>query len=217
MINGDRELIHRLVDGDVTEAEKEASVKRILADPALQEEYLEITAALQIVEERGRVDAPPDFTARVMKRLPRRRPSVVAWLREFFFGSRVLRWNMAAAGAAVLLVAGAVTALLTLRNDAPTPGAGFPGEGQMVIVRLELDAPTAHRVAVAGSFNRWDGNSHQLSRDDQGRWSIALPMRPGVYAYTFIIDGTEWIADPKAASLRDDGFGNRNSVMRVGI
>jgi anti-sigma factor RsiW len=217
MMNGDRELIHRLVDGDVTEAEKEASVKRILADPALQEEYLELTAALQIVEERGRMDAPPAFTARVMQRLPRRRAMIGARLKEFFFGARVLRWNMAAAGVAILLAAGVVAALLTFRGDAPTAGAGPGGEAQTVIVRLELDAPAARRVAVAGSFNRWDGSSHQLSRDDQGRWSIALPMRPGVYAYTFIIDGTEWIADPKAPAVRDDGFGNRNSVMRVGI
>jgi hypothetical protein len=33
----------------------------------------------------------------------------------------------------------------------------------------------------------------------------------------FIVDGREWVADPNAPTVRDDGFGNRNSVMRVGI
>jgi hypothetical protein len=31
----------------------------------------------------------------------------------------------------------------------------------------------------------------------------------------FVVDGKAWVTDPKAETYRDDGFGNKNAVMRV--
>ena len=31
----------------------------------------------------------------------------------------------------------------------------------------------------------------------------------------FVVDGTQWIADPFAAEQQDDGFGSRNAVLDV--
>jgi hypothetical protein len=33
----------------------------------------------------------------------------------------------------------------------------------------------------------------------------------------FVVDGTAWVTDPDAESFQDDGFGNRNAVVRVSI
>jgi hypothetical protein len=42
---------------------------------------------------------------------------------------------------------------------------------------------------------------------------VALP--PGVYQYTFIVDGARWQPDPLAVSQVSDGFGQVNSVLIV--
>lgn len=219
MMNGDRELIHQLIDGDLAPDQKEAVVTRVLADPALQEEYLDMTAILRVVEEEGRVDAPSGFTARVMRALPRRRSAGATRLREFLFGARVLRWNMAAAAAVAFVTVAGLAALIMLRadTDTDTKQAGATVEAPVVVVRLELRAPAARHVSVAGTFNRWNAEANQMARNEEGLWTATLPLEPGVYAYMFIVDGREWVADPNAPTVRDDGFGNRNSVMRVGI
>jgi anti-sigma factor RsiW len=217
MMNGDRELIHQLIDGDLPPDRKESVVQRVLADPALQEEYLDMTAALRVVEEQGPVAAPAGFTARVMRALPRHRPATATRLREFLFGVRMLRWNMATAAAFALVIVAGLAALIMLRSDTDMRQAGTAAEGPAIVVRLELRAPAAHRVSVAGTFNRWNAEANQMARNEAGVWTAALPLEPGVYAYMFIIDGREWVADPNSPTVRDDGFGNRNSVMRVGI
>jgi 1,4-alpha-glucan branching enzyme len=82
-------------------------------------------------------------------------------------------------------------------------------------VRFNLRAPSAKSVTISGSFNRWDRYGHMLSGPDRrGVWSITIPLHPGRYEYTFIIDGTAWQPDPAAPSM-DDGFGGKNSVVEV--
>jgi 1,4-alpha-glucan branching enzyme len=50
--------------------------------------------------------------------------------------------------------------------------------------------------------------------DKKGFWSLTLPLAGGRYEYLFVINGTIWLPDPKAASV-DDGLGGRNSVIEV--
>jgi 1,4-alpha-glucan branching enzyme len=56
-----------------------------------------------------------------------------------------------------------------------------------------------------------------MVRRDGGVWTVDIPLRPGVYSYMFVVDGTAWVTDPDAESFQDDGFGNRNAVVRVSI
>ena len=80
-------------------------------------------------------------------------------------------------------------------------------------VSFAITAPEARTVAVAGSFNRWDANSHPLAGPDRtGRWSVTVNLPPGRYEYLFVIDGREWVLDPAAPSV-DSGLGGRNSIM----
>jgi 1,4-alpha-glucan branching enzyme len=84
------------------------------------------------------------------------------------------------------------------------------------MVRLTFVAPTAQHVSVAGDFNKWRTDSHVMTREN-GRWTIELPLKPGIYSYMFIIDGAHWVTDPQADSYRDDGFGYKNAVMRISL
>jgi 1,4-alpha-glucan branching enzyme len=83
-------------------------------------------------------------------------------------------------------------------------------------VRFDFLAPKASRVAITGSFNRWDPQMNALSGPDRkGVWTVTLQLPEGRYEYLFVVDGNKWLPDPGALSV-DDGLGGRNSVVEVG-
>jgi anti-sigma factor RsiW len=214
----EHEQIHRLLDGDVPAAEKEMIIGRTQDDPVLRKEFDDLSNAVEMLAREGRMNPPLAFTASVMRKLPRPGDPFPARLKRFLFGSRVLRWNMAAALAIVLLTA--VTTILmmkqlTYRDPGPL-SATVPSGEQAALVRLTFVAPAAQRVSVAGDFNKWRTDSHVMKRQN-GMWTIDLPLKPGMYTYMFIVDGEHWITDPRAESYRDDGFGYQNAVMRVSL
>ena len=84
------------------------------------------------------------------------------------------------------------------------------------VVRFELAAPTASRVALVGSFNEWNPVATPLVRDpSSGKWIVSLRLPPGRHVYAFVVDG-DVTADPTAPRAADDDFGSSNSVLLVG-
>ena len=214
----ERDIIHKILDNDAAEEEKQIIERGRKTDPALRKEFDGLTRTVRMLEESERREPPAFFTAEVMKKLPARRPSVAGRIREFFLGSRVLRWNMATAlaTAAILLI----TLVTVMRMphqqpEQPVMTASGPSEAA-VTVRLTFRAPEARSVAVAGDFNKWRTTGDEMKRTD-GVWSIDLKLKPGVYSYSFIVDGKSWVPDPGAEIYTDDGFGSRNAVLRVNI
>jgi 1,4-alpha-glucan branching enzyme len=95
------------------------------------------------------------------------------------------------------------------------PSVPRPDGANLTAASFSVAYPDARSVSVAGSFNRWDTNSHALSGPDrQGRWTVTVPLPPGRYEYLFVIDGTIWVLDPAAPSV-DNGLGDRNSIVTV--
>jgi len=210
----DKEIIHRLLDGDLGPDEKTALMDQIQADPALKEEFDGLTGALHAIEKSERMPAPPFFTAGIMRRLPARKAPIGNRVRDFLLKGRVLRWNMATAFAATMLLALVFTQAVRTRNT-PVETAAVSQQEQTVTVTMNLHAPEAHQVAVAGTFNKWKADAHPLARQENGLWTITIPLKPGEYSYMFIVDGKAWVTDPNAETYSDDGFGNKNAVMRV--
>ncbi len=209
-----REIMHKIFDGDAVEEERAALSRDIEADPALREEFGSLVNAVRVLEQSERREPPASFTADVMRRLPRKSPSALERLRVFLFGGRILRWNVASA-AALVLIAAAVLLLVRMQREAVPPAARIAA-GSEVTVPLTFHAPLAHSVAVAGEFNKWKTDADLMARTD-GAWSIKLRLKPGVYSYSFIVDGKTWVADPRAQTYAVDGFGSRNGVMRVSL
>ena len=84
------------------------------------------------------------------------------------------------------------------------------------IVLFTLDMPHASNVALIGTFNQWTPEGYRMYRDDQrGVWKLSVPLGSGRYEYAFLIDGKIVIADPKGLLQRDDGFGNKNSILTI--
>ena len=75
--------------------------------------------------------------------------------------------------------------------------------------------PTEHIILV-GDFNDWDASSTPMRAARAGVWTAVLPLAPGRYRYAFLVNGTEWIADPAAPRAPDDEFGAPGSVVTVG-
>ena len=84
------------------------------------------------------------------------------------------------------------------------------------VTRFVLVAPGASSVHLTGDFVGWSPEGIALE-DPRGTgiWTADVPLPPGVYQYTFVLDGTEWVPDPRAVSQVDDGFGQINSVVIV--
>lgn len=71
-------------------------------------------------------------------------------------------------------------------------------------------------VHLCGTFNNWTIGSDPMKLEaGTRRWTITKSLAPGVYQYKFVLNGNEWITDPKAEKNEDDGNGNTNSVINL--
>lgn len=158
------------------------------------------------------VPLPADFAARVCRQAARPAGGCRDWLGRWVAAClrpRTVRVRPALQLAWVALLCtatGAISLWLSRHFGA--------GEAP-VLVRFAVAAPAARTVTVAGDFNGWDSRSIRLQDRGGGRWEAVVPLQPGVYQYMFVIDEKRWIPDPTATETVDDGFGQRNSLMRI--
>jgi hypothetical protein len=188
-------------------------------DPRERAEAARLAAALTALGDAlPPLDAALD--ARVMALVRRRaRAARTAWWRWFVEPRLVpLRPALAAAAAAGLVV---LTSLATLqirgRDGGVSPPVTAAAPAGTVLVRFELNAPEAWRVALAGSFNEWSDSSIVFTRaGSSGRWTVTVALPPGRHQYLFVVDGDRWMPDPAAHAQVEDEFGQRNSLLVVG-
>jgi len=150
-----------------------------------------------------RREAPAGLEARVLRRL------ASAGGRRLAAPRRGARLAWAAVPLAAVLAAALSFGLTTrlLR----------PASDQVVTVRLMLEAPGAGSVSVVGDWNGWDPQQDRLrDPDGDGTWEIRLRLRRGLEArYQFLVDGEQWLADPRAPLQVEDGFGGTSSVLQI--
>ena len=68
------------------------------------------------------------------------------------------------------------------------------------------------RVTIVGTFNRWKPQA--MRKDRNHLWSIVLKLRPGTYAYNFVVDG-KMIRDPANRRAKKAGQKIPSSVLVV--
>ncbi|HLL24887.1 MAG TPA: glycogen-binding domain-containing protein [Kofleriaceae bacterium] len=75
---------------------------------------------------------------------------------------------------------------------------------------------SASSVWLTGNFVAWGGNpgagAVELVKGADQVWTVTRTMNAGEHHYKFIVDSSNWIADPGNPNFVDDGFGGRNSV-----
>jgi hypothetical protein len=73
---------------------------------------------------------------------------------------------------------------------------------------------SAHTVALAGSFNKWNTNELLLEKNGD-TWEIPIYLNEGTHEYRFKVDG-KWMTDPTNPDKHVDEDGNISSVLNIG-
>lgn len=76
------------------------------------------------------------------------------------------------------------------------------------------DIPSARTVSLVGDFNDWNVQRTPLTQES-GAWVASLPLPPGRHVYAFVVNGDQWIADPRAPKATDSDFGRPGSVIII--
>jgi AMP-activated protein kinase-like protein len=118
--------------------------------------------------------------------------------------------------AAALAVAAGIAAVFTIgvlvgRRSGVQPGLGSEAQPVEFVLRTAADST----VALVGDFNDWNPRATPLRPTSDSVWSVVVPLRPGRYRYTFVVDGTRWSRDPSAPKALEDDFGRPTSVITV--
>jgi Carbohydrate-binding module 48 (Isoamylase N-terminal domain) len=80
-----------------------------------------------------------------------------------------------------------------------------------------LVAPKAATVTLVGDFNDWDARRTPMRRARSSAvWTTVIPLPPGRYRYAFLVNNSQWVADPAAPRVLDDEFNPASSVVTVG-
>ncbi len=195
-------LLHRKADGRLSGDETVALERQLAACPACRERAALLEWAGGSLQQ-GQKAVPPGFADRVM-RLAAQRP--LQRVRHERPRTTALRWLPAAAAAAALVAVVLVGQRLTRQAPVAAPE---------VQVELQFVGGAAGSVAVAGDFNGWD--AAEMRRGEDGVWRIRLSLPPGRYQYAFVVDKKTWLADPRAATLVDSGYGGADSVLDVSL
>ena len=97
---------------------------------------------------------------------------------------------------------------------AAAPAAPAIADGS--VVRFVVAAPGAERVALVGDFNAWNIEATPLSAaEEDGVWTVTVPLAAGRHEYAFVVDGERWLPDPNAPPAGTADFGPANSVVTV--
>ncbi|HEU5219026.1 MAG TPA: isoamylase early set domain-containing protein [Gemmatimonadales bacterium] len=147
---------------------------------------------------RRQADIGPELEWRVLSEL-RRAPTPDARRRGW--------GHLAAVGGLAL----AATLAIIVTRVGLEPAASSVRE-----IRFTLSAEAASRVALVGDFNDWDPALTPLRRTSPaGEWSVTLPLLPGSYRFSFLLDGRTWQGDPSRPIALDPDFGTPTSVITV--
>lgn len=157
------------------------------------------------------------FEARVMASVrSARRPSAWARAWEWVREPRMVALSPLGGLAMAAAIAGVVTlGALAWPTQVASPGASVAAESAQA-VQFVLHAPEARAVFVAGDFNGWDARQSPLARAPSGLWFVEVLLSPGRYTYSFVVDGSRFVADPTAPRAVGDDFGAPSSVVIVG-
>lgn len=205
--------IHSYLDGEIS--------RSMLAD-AERDRLAGIESAIELVAGQLRAQPAPDLAGAVMRGLPDTPAPTAAlprWHRllGWLWAPRPVRLTLRPAYAigALAFLALLAPALVLLGGDVPglRPDRSGTATATPVYVQFRLDAPSASRVTLVGSFTDWQPR-YEMRETSPGVWSVLVPLVPGVHDYAFLVDGKRWVPDPQAPQV-DDSFGGTNSRLSL--
>lgn len=212
--------IELFLDGDLSPDEQRRALHRIADDPDSVAQLRFDARLRRALRESASESVPVGFSDRVMAAVDARGPrrSEERPPRPAQSPRRARTLRLAAVAACVAAAAFGVGRFSAPPAAAPPAIAesDAPLSAGIVSTRFVFLEEHAATVAVAGDFTQWD--PVPLRREElDGRvvWSGVLAVPQGEHRYMFVVDGDEWVTDPLADVVRDDGFGNRNAILTL--
>lgn len=88
-------------------------------------------------------------------------------------------------------------------------------DGSQTRVTFRRRAEVGERsVAVVGEFNSWSTGTNLMTAQDDGSWSVTIPMSPGrAYRFRYLVDDQRWENDPDVAEVVPNDLGGQDSLV----
>jgi hypothetical protein len=84
-----------------------------------------------------------------------------------------------------------------------------------IMIPIVYQSRSAKSVSVVGNFNGWSPTATPMVQVEPGKWKAEIRLSPGEFEYKLAIDGARWITDPNNPVFTADGFGGKNSLLRL--
>jgi hypothetical protein len=210
-----KKLLNPYIDG-ILDKDTSTQIKTHLEScPDCRKEYLELKeliSSLNILSTQSQ-PAPETLTQSIMTKITQEKIEIQSsWIDNLKKRITVPRLSFRLAGTAIATAAIIFFAFTFIFNIPSTS----PVCSSEVQFSLKLGDKANHIVAIAGDFNGWNHKNNLLEDSDgDGIWTGTLKLEPGRYEYMFVLDGKEWVPDPNALRFVNDGFGNRNSILKI--
>lgn len=205
------ERLQAYLDGRLSHAERVEFERQLAAEsPALLRAIRAMAEHPQVAHD---AEPGPWFTDRVMANLEAEESKGLNRFLHLLLTPQKLHVRPLSA----LLFAGAVgLSFLTYSNMRPSQAPPQVVLTQRATtVTLRLKAPLARTVNAVGDFNGWSVAATPLVPAGNGEWVARVTLAPGIYQYSFWVDGAEWQTDPQAKETVDDGFGRTNALLKL--
>lgn len=225
------DVIQKFLDGQLSADEEEKLLQRASEDPELRKLLrLELAMLRNWSSETDRIPdsfmVPEGFSSEVMSSISAAETEKAeSRLYRWFAGlvqprTITIRPAWVTAAAAVLLAI-LVTLPVTFgpvwETTEEMPVREVAGQQEEELwMRFVYVSDDAEQVSVAGDFSDWETIPLRKNTvNGEVVWTGLVPLSRGEYRYMFVKDNDEWVTDPLADSYREDGFGNKNAVIKL--
>jgi Glycogen recognition site of AMP-activated protein kinase len=86
------------------------------------------------------------------------------------------------------------------------------GKAGAIEHEFRFEKSDAQRVELMAEFNQW--KALPMTKQNDGTWTVTVSVSPGTYGYKFLVNGTDWLFDPKNPNRRSVN-GVENSAIEI--
>lgn len=74
----------------------------------------------------------------------------------------------------------------------------------------------AQTACLVGEFNDWNVESHPMTRNEDGSFTVTVALSPGQsYRFRYLLDGERWENDWAADAYVPNEYGSEDSVVQL--
>ena len=85
--------------------------------------------------------------------------------------------------------------------------------GRTHLFRVYL--PEARGVELVGTFSGWCAQAIPMRREGAGWWVARADLNAGDHDFSYLVNGSAWLADYAASGVRRNGYGGWVSQIHV--